>query len=333
MKWFARRETVPTILVLLAFIAGAIESPYFLDFHYLLDSSSLYVETGLLALGMTLVIVSGQIDLSVASTMALTACTAAKLLALGWPTPVALLTTAIVGILLGSINGLLISGLKLPSFVVTLGTMAAYRGAAQVMLGAQSQKIPTNLSGIDFVRTLGTPIPLPLTILVVMAILVGLVLHRTVLGRWIYAVGTNNRASLYSGIPTAKVTVWVFAISGGLAAMAGTLIDSRLGVARFDHARGLEVDVITAVVLGGTAISGGSGSILGSMLALLLVALIRIGMGLANVTAEYQLAVVGTLLVITVIVGNLSEKIANSRSRRSPLAPSPTLTPSQEPHP
>jgi rhamnose transport system permease protein len=331
MKWLARRETVPAVLVLLAFIAGAIESRYFLDFGYLLDSSSLYVEAGLLALGMTLVIVTGQIDLSVASTMALSACVAAKLLSLHWPLVPAFLATALAGVLLGAVNGLLIAGLRLPSFVVTLGTMAAYRGVAEVMVGADSIKFPPALTGIDYVKTFGTPIPMPLTILICCAVLVGLVLHRTLLGRWIYALGTNERASLYSGVPTGKVTISVFAITGGMAALAGMLIDSRLGVARYDHALGLELDVITAVVLGGAAINGGSGSILGSMLALLLIALIRTGMGLANVPAEYQLAAVGTLLVVTVIVGNLSEKIAKSRSRRLPPKPSQTLKTAQEP--
>lgn len=332
MKWLARRETVPAALVILAFIAGFIESPYFLDFRYLLDASSLYVETGLLALGMTLVIISGQIDLSVASGMALCACVAAKLLSLGWPTPLALAATIALGALLGCFNGLLISGLGLSSVVVTLGTMAAYRGAAQVLAGADSIKFPANLTGIDNVKTLGTPVPVPLTILMFAAIVVGLVLHRTVLGRWIYATGTNARASFFSGVPTAKVTVSVFAISGMLSAVAGLLIDSRLGVARYDHGQGLEVDVITAVVLGGASIFGGSGSALGSMLALLLVALIRIGMGLANVTAEYQLAVVGTLLVVTVMVGNLGEKIAASKSRGRPLAPEPPRNSPQESH-
>ena len=333
MKWLARRETVPAVLVIVAFIAGVIESPYFLDFRYLLDASSLYVETGLLALGMTLVIVSGNIDLSIASGMALCACVAAKLLSIGWPTPVVLVATVALGAVLGCFNGLLISGLRLSSVVVTLGTMAAYRGAAQVLAGADSIKFPAALTGIDYVKTLGTPVPAPLTILVFIAVIVGLVLHRTVLGRWIYALGTNAQASFYSGVPTAKVTVSVFAISGALSGIAGLLIDSRLGVARFDHAQGLEVDVITAVVLGGAAITGGSGSILGSMLALLLVALIRIGMGLANVTAEYQLAAVGALLVVTVMVGNLGEKIAASRARRQPSKPTSAINTPQESHP
>ncbi len=308
-----RREAIPTILVVVAFIGGAIASPYFLDFRYLLDASSLYVETGLLALGMTLVIICGQIDLSVSSTLALVACIVAKLLAAGWSAGLATPFGLALGALLGLVNGLLVSKLRLPSFVVTLATMAAYRGLAQVMMGAQSVRIPASMSGIDSARLPGTPIPLPLSILILAAALTGLLLHRTVMGRWIYAVGTNERAALFSGVPTSRVTTTVFVVSGLLAGFAGLVLASRLGVARFDHARGMEVDAITAVVLGGASIYGGRGSVLGTMLALLLVAFLRIGMGLANVTAEFQLAAVGALLVISVIVTNVVERYSGGR--------------------
>jgi rhamnose transport system permease protein len=303
---FAHREIVPAILVIVAFIAGVIESPYFLDFRYLLDSSTLYIETGLLALGMTLVIVTGQIDLSVASTMALVACATAKMLQ-GHASPwIALPTGLILGTALGAINGVLVACLRLPSFLVTLATMAVYRGVAQVMLGSSSITIPARLTGIGFVKELGLPVPL--LGLAVVAVGVGLVLHRTVLGRWIFTVGTNEKAADYSGVPTANVKIFVFALSGFMAGLAALLINSRLGVARFDDARGLELDVVTVVVLGGTSISGGNGSILGSMLALVLIGLIRTGMGLANVTAEYQLAAVGTLLVMAIVIANLAAK-------------------------
>lgn len=310
---FARREMVPAVLAILAFAVGAFASPYFLDARYLLDASSLYVEIGLLALGMTLVIVAGHIDLSVASILALVACVTAKLLNSGWSPAMALPTGLALGTALGWLNGAIVARLKLPSFVVTLATMAAYRGAAQVLVGSESAKVPANLIGIDFSTVPETPIPLPLAILVVTAILVGLVLHRTVLGRWIVACGTNERAAFFSGVPTPRVTATVFAMSGFLAGFAGLIIGSRLGVARFDHGRGMEVDAITAVVLGGASIAGGSGTVLGTGLALLLIALLRTGMGVANVTAEYQLAAVGTLLVVSVIVGNLADRVRSSR--------------------
>jgi rhamnose transport system permease protein len=299
---------VPGVLALLAFIGGAILSPFFLDVRYLLDASSLYAEAGLLVLGMTLVIVAGQIDLSVASVMALVACVTAKLLAAGFAIPVALAVGLGIGSGIGAVNGALVAYLRLPSFVVTLATMAICRGLAQVLMGAESQRLPANLVGADYVHLLGTPIPLPLTVLVVFAVVVGLLLHRTVFGRWVYSVGTNEKASYFSGVPAARVKVAVFAVSGLMAALAGFLIDSRLGVARFDHGKGLEVDVIAAVVVGGASIYGGVGTVLGSMLALLLIALIRTGMGVANIGAEYQLAAVGALLIVAVLIGNVSER-------------------------
>jgi rhamnose transport system permease protein len=305
-----RREAVPAVLVVAAFAIGPVLSKHFLDLRYLLESVSLQAEAGFLALGMTLVIVSGQIDLSVAAILALVAGVSARLMAGGMPAPLACLAGVALGTLLGAINGVLVARFKLPSFVVTLATMAGYRGVAHVMLGSGSEKLPASFIGVDMMTVPGTPIPVPLAMLIVAAIAVGLVLHRTGFGRWIFAVGTNEQASLFSGVPTAGVTTQVFALSGFFAGVAGLLINSRLGVARYDHARGLELDVITAVVLGGASIYGGQGTILGTMLALLLLALIRTEMGLANFTAEYQLTAVGILLIVAVLMSNLLDRVA-----------------------
>jgi rhamnose transport system permease protein len=179
--------------------------------------------------------------------------------------------------------------------MVTLGTMAAFRGVAQILLQAKSIRLPfENGADHNFL--------LPFAIA---AILVGLLLHQTVLGRWIYSVGTNERAAFFSGVPTRKVVVSVFVINGILAAIAGLVMNERLGVARFDHGLGLELDAITAVVLGGASIYGGIGTMSGTVLALLLLGIVRTQMGVANVEAEYQLAVIGSLLVISVLLGNL----------------------------
>ena len=298
---------------MVALIVGHQLSDNFLDFRYLLDTTSLYAEAGFLALGMTLVIVSGQIDLSVASTMALVACISAKLMNAGLPIPLVVFIAMALGLILGGINGLLIARLKLPSFVVTLATMAGYRGVAHVMLGAGSEKIPPSFFGADMIYVPGTPIPLPLALLTVASVIAALILHRTVFGKWVVTVGTNERASYFSGVPTPGVTTWVFAISGLCAAFAGLLINSRLGVARYDHARGLELDVITAVVLGGASIYGGKGTILGTLLALALIGLLRTELGLANISAEYQLAAVGTLLIMAVLIGNAVDRLSKNR--------------------
>ena len=300
-----RREVVPAGLAALVFAHGAATSPYFLDLRYLLDRSSLVVETGLLALGMTLVVVGGNIDLSVASTLALVACLAAKALAAGLPAPVVLPLALALGAALGWANGLMVARLRLPSFMVTLGTMAAYRGVAQVLVPSESAKVPPGLVGLDTATLPGTPVPLPLVVLALAALGVGLLLHRTVFGRRLVAVGTNERAAFYAGVDTARVTAASFALAGGLAGLAGLTMSSRLGVARFDHGAGLEVDAIAAVVLGGASIAGGSGSVLGTCLALLLVGLLRTDLGIANVTAEVQLAAVGALLVLSVLLNNV----------------------------
>ncbi|AIE85435.1 ABC transporter permease [Fimbriimonas ginsengisoli] len=317
MKLLARRELVPAVMVVIAFAIGPAMSPHFLDARYLMDAVSQQAEAGLLALGMTLVIVSGQIDLSVAATLALVAGVTAKLMSAGVPIPVAGVLGAGLGTGLGWINGAFISRLRLPSFVVTLATMAGYRGVAHVMLGAGSEPVPPKFVGLDMMTVPGTPVPVLLVVLILAAVATGIVLHRSVLGRWIYSVGTNERASLFSGVPTVGVTTRVFAVSGFFAGLAGLIIDSRLGIARYDHATGLELDVITAVVLGGASIYGGQGSILGTMLALLALSLVRTEMGLRNYGAETQLAVIGTLLIVAVLVTNLLDRLA--QNGRSPV--------------
>ena len=311
-KLLSRTEVVPAILLVLAFVAGSLQSKYFLDARYLLDSSTLYVETGLLAIGMTFVIVSGNIDLSVASMTALVACVTARLMGSGWSIPAGCAGGLVLGLLLGGFNGFLVAKVRLPSFVVTLATMAVYRGIAQVLLGSESAKLPPSFVGLDMMHLPGH-VPVPLVILLVVAIVLGVVLQRTLFGRWVYSLGTNEDASFYAGLPTVKVKISVFALSGLLAALAALLMNSRLGVARFDDARGLELDAITAVVLGGASIFGGKGTMLGTMLALFLVAVLRIGMGVANVKAEYQLAVIGTLLVVAVLAGNLATRLSANR--------------------
>ena len=208
--------------------------------------------------------------------------------------------------------------MKLPSLAVTLATLALYRGVANILVGDDSRPklawsrdivFPSWFVGIHKVTIPGTPIPLPLVILIVLAIILGLVLHKTTFGRWVYAVGTNEDAARFSGVPTERVKTIVFTLAGFLSGLAGLIMVSRLGVARYDHARGWELDVITAVVLGGVQISGGRGSMLGAVIAFFLIVFLRTGMGVANIKAESQLTAIGTLLVISVIVSNISARL------------------------
>jgi rhamnose transport system permease protein len=309
----SRPEFAPLVLLVVAAFLAPRVSDYF-DAGFLLRASPEFMEIGLMSLGMTLVIVAGQIDLSVASTLALVACVSGKLMEVGWSVPAASVAGVALGGLLGALNGVLVAKMRLPSFVVTLATMALFRGAAQVITASQTIKLPAAMYGLNYLKVPGTSLPVPLLIYAVLAVVLGLILHRTVLGRWIYTVGTNEAAAHYSGVPTARVKVSVFAIAGALAGLAGLMMNSRITVGRFDHARGYELDVITAVLLGGTSIYGGRGTMLGSVIALALIGLVRKGMGVANVTAEYQLTIIGFLLVLAVVLGNLSARLSNRRS-------------------
>jgi rhamnose transport system permease protein len=302
------RELVVVILLPLTFLVNARLSPYFLDPAYLLSDTSQYMEAGIAALALTFIIISGHIDLSVASNMALVACATASLHArLGVPMEAAIPIGLLLGGLLGLFNGLLIAGFRLPSLTVTLGTFALYRGIAQILLGDQSiSRFPEWFVGMDY-RMIG-PVPLPLLIFLTLAILFALILHRTLAGRWIYALGANPTASRLSGIPVRRATIALFAFSGFCAGLAGLMMASRLNVARYDMATGLELDAITAVVLGGTDIFGGRGTIFGTVLALFLIGILRSGMGLANIKIEQQLVAIGALLIVSIALPNLLQR-------------------------
>lgn len=315
----ARPELVTVALLILAFIGGAILSPYFLDLGFLLNYTSLFIEVGIMALGMTFVIISANIDLSVASTLALVA-SFAGVLFFDWSVPMALtiVLSLALGAALGWLNGALITRMKLPALAVTLATLALYRGAAQVLVGDDSRPrlswsrdvvFPEWFVGVHRIYVPGTEIPVPLVIFFVLAVLLGIVLHRTTFGRWTYSIGTNEQAARFSGVPTDRIKVLIFTLSGFLSGLAGLIMVSRLGVARYDHARGWELDVITAVVLGGTDIFGGRGTMFGTVVAYLLLIFLRTGMGVANIKAESQLAVIGSLLIISVLVSNITSRL------------------------
>jgi rhamnose transport system permease protein len=292
-------------LLVVVFGVSAAFVPRFLDAAYLFDRSSLYMEAGLMALGMTFVIVGGHIDLSCASMLALVGTVIATLhVKLGWPLLPLVFLAPLLGAALGGINGIVVARLGLPSLVVTLATMALYRGLAQVLLGDHSLNLPSWFTGIERVTIAGT-----MVLFLGMAAALGWVLHQTVFGTWLFATGTNAEAAQYSGVPVGRVTISVFVISGVLSAMAAIIMISRLGVARYDHALGLELDVITAVVLGGASIFGGRGTVAGTVLALFLIAVLQTGMGVANVKAEYQATASGALLILAVLMSNFSAKL------------------------
>ncbi len=298
-------ETVACMLLVASIGVGAALSPVFLDAEYLLDTTSLYMEVGILALAMTLVIISGNIDLSVASNLALTGVLTAWMYSKGVPMAVCVPLAVGIGALLGLVNGLLITLLRLPSLTVTLGTLALYRGLAQVVAGDHSiGSFPGWFVGVDYWKVAGV-VPVPLCLFLAMALVFGLVLHKTTFGRRVQAIGTNEPAAEYSGVAVDRLKLGLFTLSGAMAGVGAMLMLSRLSVARYDHASGDELAVITAVVLGGTSIFGGRGTIFGTVAALFLLGMIRRAMGLANMTPDTQLAVTGILLIVAVLMAKL----------------------------
>lgn len=309
-----RPEWIPAILSIAVLILFWTLSKDFRDVPYLIGNTTIFAETGLLAIGMTLIIITGNIDLSVGSILVLTACLMPKLVSANVPVPVAVVVSVVLGTILGSINGLLITKAKLPSFLVTLATMAVYRGIAKAMLKADSAQIATTIKGIDRGALFG--MPYTFLIFVMCAILVGLVLHRMVLGRWFFGIGTNSEAARYAGFPVERATISAFAISGALIGLAAFCMDSRLGIARPDMAPGIELQAITIVVAGGTAIAGGKGTMIGTLLSWLLMYFVSTGMGVMNIRAEYQLTIVGIILIVSVFGQQVATTIASQRRHK-----------------
>ena len=200
--------------------------------------------------------------------------------------------------------------MKLPALVVTLGTFAFYRGIAYVLLGDQAARgYPPAFTYIGQGKVFGTAMPFSMLLFIVLAVVFGLVLHKTTFGRYLYAIGNNEDACLYSGVPVARVKLTIFALSGFMAALAGLVMAARFGSTRPDIATGLELSVITVTVLGGIDIFGGSGTMVGAVLSLILIGLMRFGMGLMNIQGQVQSIAIGLLLILSILLPNVTRKL------------------------
>ena len=311
---FLRWEWFLVVLIALVVIVNSQLSPYFLDVRNLFRASSDFLEIGLMMLPMVLIIVTGNVDLAVASTLGMTASFMGLLFNNGLNIWIAAGAALILGTLAGLLNGYLISRLKVPALVITLGTYAFYRGMAYVMLGDQAARdYPDSFTYLGQGTLPGTPIPFALVIFLVLAVVFGLVLHKTAFGRYLYAIGSNQDAVIYSGISVPRVKVIIFMVSGLIAALAGLVLAARYGSTRPDIGTGLELAVITAVVLGGVDINGGKGTMIGAILALLLIGLLRFGMGLLNIQGQVQSIAIGILLILSILLPNLPQIIRAQR--------------------
>ena len=324
---FQRWEWMLVALIIVDVFINMRLTPYFMDARNLSRTSSDFMEIGLMMLPMVFIIITGNIDLSVASNMGMSASFMGLLHNLGVNIWVAATCGLLLGILGGMLNGYLISKVKLPALVVTLGTYAFYRGLAYGFLGDQAARdYPAAFTYFGQGKVFGTLIPFSVALFFFMAVIFGLVLHRTTFGRYLYSIGNNENATNYSGIDVAKTKFIIYTISGFMASLAGLILAARFGSTRPDNGTGLELAVITAAVLGGVDINGGTGSMMGAVLSLLLIGLMRFGMSLVNIQGQVQGIAIGLLLILSILIPSLVRSISTigrDMNRRSAFS---TLT-------
>ncbi len=262
---------------------------------------------GLIAFGMTLVILTGGIDLSVGSTLALTVCTTAQLMVMGVPSYVAMPIGVLLGAVLGSVNGVMVSKGKLQPFIATLITMISYSAIALIITNGKpiSNLLGDDTLSNDFLKIVGKGsifgIPTPIIIFLVAFVILYFLLHNTTFGRKVYSTGSNAKAAAIAGINITKTKLAVYACSGFFAALAGMILLSRLSSAQPTLGEGYELDAIAAVALGGTSLSGGRGKIFGTLIGVLIIAVLNNGLNIINVSSYYQDLIKGIVILIAVL--------------------------------
>jgi rhamnose transport system permease protein len=303
---FRRWEVTLFFLILIAVIVGASLSPYFLNAENLLSQTRSFIVIGMLDLGLTIVVVLGEIDLSGESILAVCAVILGLLFESGVNIWLGSFSIFILGGMLGGINGLIVGKLKLPSLVVTLASLIAYRGLAFVILERRPiTGFPAGFVALGNGSIGSTQIPQSLLLFFLVASLVHILLHSTIYGRRMFAIGSNARAAELSGLSLGRTRILAFSFSGALAGLGAVMLAARFDSVRADAAQGALLSAITAVLLGGVSIFGGSGTVFGVVLSLVLVGLLQNGMRLANIAAEVQQMIIGGLLIAAVIIPRL----------------------------
>lgn len=310
------------VLVLIAVLVfGVVKSPSFTD-----PSTVFYlgINTGyiaIMALPMTLVVMTGEIDLSVASMLGLSGATVGYLWHHGWGIWPAFAAALIVGIIGGALNGVLVAKVGLPSIAVTIGTLTLFRGLAEVLLGSLTvpglgdRQFPSALTNIGAASIPGTQLSWSLLIFLVLAVIFGIVLHITPLGRSMIAIGLQPEAAQFAGIRVNRIKFGLYVLSGLLSAFAGLLLTMQNASVSYSAGTGLELNVVAIVLFGGVSIFGGRGTIPGVVLSVAIVGSLQMALTQLNVSPDKQNIVTGVLLLISVIVPNSGELVRRMRAR------------------
>ncbi|CAA7601314.1 Branched-chain amino acid transport system / permease component [Acididesulfobacillus acetoxydans] len=305
-------------LLVLAFIAvnifDAAISPYFLDMNNILSSTMNFLDNAFIVLPMVFVIMLGEIDISVGSTVALSAVVMGVFYdKFHTPMWLAVLICLAVGALCGLFNGMIIVKFKeIAPMIVTLSTMTMYRGIAQIIIRDQSGGNFAPWFKFLSWGYLGS-IPFILVVFAVAAVIFGLLLHKTNFGRRVYAIGNNEIASLYSGIQIGRIKLIIYTLTGFMSGVAALFLSSRMGSTRSDMATGYELNAIAMVVLGGVNIMGGRGRMIGAIIAVFIIGFLKYGLGLINMSSQVVLIVIGLLLAVSVALPNIKKSGGKQR--------------------
>lgn len=302
--WLLRHEAMLAAILLVALIVLGALNNRFLTLDNLLNQGRLTTEVGLIALPMTFIIITGGIDLSVGSIVGL----CAILLGyswknLGFPLPLAIGFSLLVGAAAGFLNGIVITRVKVPPLIMTIATLALYRGLAEGISQARSVRgYPEWFYFIGQENLFG--VPAQLWLLLIAIVVSAIVLDRTIFGRTLYAIGNNETAARFSGLPVDRVKLIIYTLSGLMAGLSACVLVSRVTTTRSDMGIGYELDVIAAVVLGGTSIFGGVGTIWGTVIGLAMIQLLKNGLALTGVKGDATIVVIGAVLILSTLVAS-----------------------------
>ncbi|MDA7715795.1 ABC transporter permease [Pontimonas sp.] len=314
------------LFLIIAVVLGSLLSDNFANASNLSFVLRDVTEFAIIALAMTFLIISGEIDLSVASTLNLSSASLGFLYRAGAPFEVAIVGGLLVGLACGLFNGWLVTKLGLPSLAVTIATLALYRGLSYALLGNQPvNQLPEFWISIGYGRIPGTFLPWSTILLVLLAALAWFILHNTRYGRWTFAIGVNQEAARFSGIPVERTKLMLFAMTGLMSGVAGVVYTLRFASSSPDGAVGYELSVIAAVLFGGVSIAGGIGTMWGVLAAVLSLGVIRSALQLAGFTANSLLIVSGGLLLISVVAPKITEGLRSRAFVRSKVNTNKTI--------
>jgi len=323
MRLISSWEFILFLTLVGVFILFSFISPYFLDYFNLMNASFSFAEKSILALPMIFVILSGDIDISVASILALSSFAMGNAASRGAGSGTLVVVGLITGLAAGIVNGFLVTKIKIPSIAVTLATLSIFRGISQAILRDNAYThYPLKFAYFGQGYIGKSVVPFEFVFFLILAVIMGFILHKTTYGRKLYAIGNSASASRFSGINVDRIRFINFAVNGLFAGIAAVLLTSRIGSTRPNIATGWELEAITLVVLGGVAITGGKGNIFGVVIASLLVGYLKFGMALVNLSAKVMIITTGALLIIAVLVPKILEIIKarqKLRSQRSEL--------------